>query len=86
MLRWFLGQPGIAEKVGGQMEYGKAIAVADLVDCRRMTDADADAALCDVYKDAWSWVLENIRKIEPFTVKGQLGIYEWDCKYVKVKA
>ncbi len=83
LMDWFQKETGM--KVDGQMEYGKAIAVADLVDCRVMVEADGDAALCDVYKDAWSWVFENIRKIEPFPVKGQLGIYEWDCEYVEIK-
>ncbi len=76
MLKWFLGQPGIAEKAGGQMVYGKAIAIADLVNCEPMIEADEDAALCDVYPRAYSWFLENVRRIEPFPVKGQLMLYD----------
>jgi len=55
---------------------GCAVAVADLVDCRPMTRADEDAAKCHIYPDAVAWVLENVRSIEPFPVKGQLGLYE----------
>ena len=58
---------------------GYALAVADLVDCRPMTRADEDAAMCERYPGAWSWLLENIRPIKPFPVKGQLGIYEVAC-------
>lgn len=55
---------------------GGAICVANLVDCRPMTEADEEAALCDVYPGAFSWVLEDIRRIEPFKVKGQLRLFD----------
>lgn len=58
------------------MPQGFALCVANLVDCRPMTEEDEAAACCKVYPEASSWVLENIRKITPFPVKGQLGIYE----------
>ncbi len=59
------------------IEYGKGIAIARLVDCRPMTLDDEDDAQCEIYDDAFSWVLDNVRKIEPFDIKGQLGIYNW---------
>lgn len=80
-LEWFLRQ---TPHIESQIEYGKAIAVADLVDCRPMTEDDQDAALCDISSGAFSWVLENIRRIEPFPVKGQLGLYEVDYEFDKV--
>ena len=55
---------------------GGAICVANLVDCRPMTEADEDAALCDVDPGAFSWVLEDNRKIEPFAVKGQRRLFD----------
>jgi len=78
MLDWF--QQNIMSKIDNQicLEYGKAIAVANLVDCRVMTQADEDAAMCGVYPKAHSWILEDVRKIEPFPVKGQLNLYEVD--------
>lgn len=57
---------------------GYAVAVVEVVDCRPMVPADEKAALCKVYPGAYSWVLKNIRRIEPFPVKGQLGLYEVD--------
>ena len=57
---------------------GCAVAVADLVDCRPMTKADEEAAQCHIYPNAVAWVLTNVRAIEPFPVKGQLGVYEVD--------
>lgn len=76
MLEWFIKEAG--QQIEAQMEYGKAIAVAELVDCSPMLKTDQDAALCDVYADAVSWVLENVREIKPFPVKGQLGLYNVD--------
>lgn len=61
-----------------QLEYGKALCTARLIDCRPMTKADEEAARCDVYDGAFSWVLEDVRKIKPFPVKGRLGLYEVD--------
>jgi len=58
---------------------GYALAVADLVDCRPMTAVDEDAARCAPYPGAYSWVLANIRRVKPFPVRGQLGIYDVPC-------
>ncbi|OGC54096.1 hypothetical protein A2797_02550 [candidate division WWE3 bacterium RIFCSPHIGHO2_01_FULL_48_15] len=55
---------------------GYAVAVCEVVDCRPMVAADEKAAMCKVYPGSWSWVLKNIRPIEPFPVKGRLGLYE----------
>lgn len=74
LMDWFQKETGM--KIKDQMEYGKAIAVADLVDCKLMIEADQDAALCDIYPGAKSWFLENVRQIEPFPVKGQLMLYD----------
>ncbi|PIW85728.1 MAG: RNA-binding protein [Nitrospirae bacterium CG_4_10_14_3_um_filter_53_41] len=57
---------------------GYAIAVAKLVDCRPMTKRDEEEACCNWYSGAYSWVLINTKKIKPFPVKGQLGIYDVD--------
>lgn len=57
---------------------GYAIAVAKLIDCRPMTKNDEENACCDLYQGAYAWVLINIKKITPFPVKGQLGIYDVD--------
>lgn len=76
MLDWFEKEVG-SEKAKELLEYGKALCVANLTDCRLMTKADEDAAMCDVYDRAHAWLLEDIRKLEKtFPVKGQLGIYE----------
>ncbi len=55
---------------------GKAFAVAEISDCRDMTLSDENEACCEVYPGAKSWVLSNVRRIDPFPVKGQLGLFE----------
>lgn len=81
LMDWFQKETGM--KVDDQMEYGKAIAIANLVDCKSMIEADQDAALCDVYLGAHSWFLENVRQIEPFPVKGQLMLYDVEADLIK---
>ena len=55
---------------------GFALAVVTLTDCRPMRQSDEPAARCAVYPDAYAWLLKDVRRIRPFPVKGQLGIYE----------
>lgn len=55
---------------------GQALCVATLVDCRPMTKADETAAQCELYHGAFAWVLDEIRPVKPFAVKGQLGLYD----------
>jgi hypothetical protein len=55
---------------------GCALAIVRLVDCRPMTERDQIDACCDLYPDAYSWVLRDARRISPFPVRGQLGIFE----------
>jgi hypothetical protein len=55
---------------------GCALAVAELVDCRPMTQSDEPAACCACYAGAFSWVMRDIRKIKLFPVRGKLGLYD----------
>jgi hypothetical protein len=60
---------------------GQAIAVCRLVDCRAMMERDEDAAHVAYEQKKYSWILRDIRKIKPFPVRGQLGIFNIDCEY-----
>lgn len=73
-LDWLVEQRG--NGILGEIEYGKAIAIAELLACRPMVKADEEFALCPVYPGAYAWVLSNVRKIKPYPVKGRLGLYE----------
>ena len=55
---------------------GFALAVVQLRDCRPMTRADERAACCPAYAGAYSWVFEKVNRIQPFEVRGQLGIFD----------
>ena len=55
---------------------GKAACVVNLVDCRPMVADDEQDAKCQVYEGAYSWVLDDVRPIVPFAVRGHLGLYE----------
>ncbi len=57
---------------------GKAFAVASLVDVRPMTVEDEAKACCRIYEKAQSWILESLTFIDPFVVKGRLGLFEVD--------
>ena len=63
---------------------GFALAIVELVDCRPMTLDDESAAKCGAYPGAYSWVFSNIRRIEVFPVRGQLGLYDVDFPQPKV--
>jgi len=54
---------------------GCAVALVNLVDCRPMTNADAAAAGCACYAGAYAWVLDDIRRIVPFPVRGKHRLY-----------
>ncbi len=55
---------------------GKAFAICKLVDCRPMTEEDAKKALVEYDPGTYAWVLENVKRITPFGVRGQLGLYD----------
>jgi hypothetical protein len=57
------------------LHFGEAIAITRLVDCREMTTQDEKPAMCRLYPHAKAWVLSDTRKITPFPVKGQLGLF-----------
>lgn len=55
---------------------GYALAIARLVDCRPMRKEDEAAACCEIYPGAFAWVLDDLRPITPFPVRGQLGLFD----------
>lgn len=66
------------------IEYGKVIAIAELVDCIEMTDkwiANLPSLEFDFgFYDAgrYAWILENVRPIEPIPAKGKQRLWEWE--------
>lgn len=66
----------VSSKTPPIVPAGAAVALVDLVDCRPMLASDQPAACCDIYPNAFAWVLQNIRPVRPVAVRGSLGIYE----------
>jgi len=64
-----------SKKVKG-IYAGVAACLVDLVDCQPMMPEDRIPACCDLYPRAYSWFLENVRKVEPVPIKGTLGIFD----------
>ena len=56
---------------------GAAVAIVNLVECRKATQKDEGEACCVVRvgKD-FAWIFENIRKITPWPVQGTLGLFD----------
>ena len=57
---------------------GMVIAVCELDYCQESRPYDSDAAKCLVGYADFSWFLSDIKRIKPFPVTGQLGIYNID--------
>ena len=55
---------------------GKAVAVCRLVGCRPMQDVDETSTCCRRYPGAYSWMLQDVYAIDPFPVRGCLGLYD----------
>jgi hypothetical protein len=58
--------------------YGHAVALVNLADCRPMaqTHREVLAACCAWEPGAYAWVLDNIRRIVPFPVRGKHRLYD----------
>lgn len=58
---------------------GYAIAIVDMIDCRRAIKEDEKAACSVIWEGRdFAWIFENVRKINPFKVKGEVGIFDVD--------
>lgn len=87
-LNWFKGTLRFPERDMLQLEedkkrMGKAICVVSLVNIHFMDWREEIDACCPVYEGAYSWVLENIRPVKPFPVKGKLSLFEVDDSLIE---
>ena len=58
--------------------FGQAFCIVTLAGCRPFTKADEPHACIPFVAGHYAWELTNLRIINPFPVKGQLGIYNVD--------
>ncbi len=73
---------------GMKLEYGKVIAIADLVDCVEMTASriamwkkvygDNEIIFGDFQLGRYAWILANVRAVEPVPAKGMQRLWEWE--------
>jgi hypothetical protein len=64
---------------------GQALCIVNVVDCRPMTREDPPfACIADFYKDHYAWVLQGVKLIEPFSVMGQLRLFEVPDRQIKL--
>jgi len=70
------------EVVPGAFPLGVGIALVELADCFRTEDVSFEMAdefertLGDFTPGRFAWQLENLRKVEPFAVKGRQGLFD----------
>lgn len=57
-------------------DRGAAIAYAVLVDVRPMRISDEPFALCYCQNNLYAWILADVRRSVPFSVKGKLGLFD----------
>ena len=60
-----------------RLPYGQALCIVNLIECRPMKKSDEPLACCPCLKNLWSWVLRDVRKIEPFPVIGRQGLFNY---------
>lgn len=65
---------------------GFALAVAELVDVRRMERSDLSAAAMDIMPSnpSFAWVLRDAEEIEPFPVKGKLRLFDVEPPFLRI--
>jgi activating signal cointegrator 1 len=73
------------EDYGCAFLYGQALCVVRLSEVRQMMRGDEDDALVDkIDPEAFSWLIEDVRPVTPFPVKGQQGLFEVDDHLIAV--
>lgn len=68
--------PGFGhDKQFTEMKNGFAICTAEIVDCVPAMVTNTHLAFVESENpDGWMWVLKNVRKIEPFQIKGSVSL------------
>jgi hypothetical protein len=75
----------LEEEYGCTFLYGQALCIVRIVDVRLMMQGDEDKALVDeIDPEAYCWVIEDVRPVIPFPVKGKQGLFEVDDALITV--
>lgn len=65
-------------KTPDSLPRGVALCIVEVLDCRPMIAADQAAAGIPFLPGHFAWVLGQVRRVEPFAVSGQLGLFTVD--------
>jgi hypothetical protein len=69
----------LEEEYGSTFLYGHSLCLVRVADVRSPRRGDADKALMDeIDPEAYCWLLEDVRPVVPFPVKGKQGIFDID--------
>ncbi len=64
---------------------GHALLIAKLIDCVPFESKHLDAAAMDEMPDSgYAWILDDFRMIQPFPVKGRLGLFDVTNPDIKI--
>lgn len=55
---------------------GHAVGICRLKECIKMIPMHQYHAMCGYDKELWAWILQDVRAIEPFPVRGMPGLFE----------
>lgn len=73
------------DEYGCTFQYGVALCIVRLADVRLMARGDEDLALMDVFDpECYSWLIEDVRPVLPFAVKGKQDLFEVDDHLIKL--
>jgi hypothetical protein len=73
------------EEYGCTFLYGHALCIVRVADVRNMRKGDEEKALVDeIDPEAYSWVLEDVRPVIPFPLKGKQGFFDVDDDLIGV--
>lgn len=73
------------EEYGCTFRYGQALCLVRLVEVRPVRAGDEEEALMDeIDPEAYAWVLDDVRPLVPFPVKGKQGFYEVDDRLIVI--
>jgi hypothetical protein len=60
----------------GDGPKGVAMIVVDLVDCRLARPSDKRRAHISPPPGSWAWIIRPLFRVDPFPVRGQLGLFD----------
>lgn len=75
----------IEDEYGCTFLYGHALCIVRVGDVRYMKQGDEEKALMDeIDPEAFSWLLDEVRPVIPFPVKGKQGLFDVDDSLITV--